>query len=359
MTVDQRPFHLDYRRSLDGLRGVAILLVLIAHGQMFSTDGYSFIAVNTFFVLSGFLITCLLILEYDQSNDISLRHFYFRRALRLLPALMTMLLAYVVIVFLMDPRRLAMQEMYEALRALFYFTNWAQIFYIGRNVSLAHTWTLSIEEQFYIVWPVLLLFFLRKQSRNSLLCWVLLGVFLSVATRIVLLLGCNIQCFYSSRLARSPDTRADSLLLGCYVGILVSSNLLPQWRWFAKVLKISAVISCIGLLIMGRLWFNGTWMVCVGWLLASVFAAIIIAHLVSASRGWIHRIFENPVLVYVGQISYGLYVWHFPIERFMQQHQLPWQNLMYLPPAFLVALASYYLIERPCLRLKARFARVG
>jgi len=357
MTFSQRSFHLGHHRSLDGLRGVAILLVLIVHGEILLTSSYGFIGVNTFFVLSGFLITCLLIQEYDKSNDISLRYFYIRRALRLLPALITMLLVFVAVAFLSDPRKKAFQELYEALRALFYFTNWAQIFSIGQTSSLAHTWSLSIEEQFYFIWPVLLLFLLRKNSRNSLLSWVLLGVFLSVATRILLFLGTN-TVSNPDRLAVGWDTRADSLFLGCYVGILVSSKLLPNWKWFAKALKISAMISCVGLLMIGIFHTNAPWMICIGWFLASVFAAILIAHFGSASSGLLHRFFENPILVYIGKISYGLYIWHFPILMFMRQHQLPWQHLMYLPPVFLVVLASYYLIEKPFLRLKDRFARV-
>jgi peptidoglycan/LPS O-acetylase OafA/YrhL len=359
MTFGKRSFHLGYHRSLDGLRGVAILLVLITHGGILSESGYGFVGVNTFFVLSGFLITCLLILEYEKSNDISLRLFYIRRGLRLLPALITMLLVFVTVAFLSDPRKKAFQEMYEALRALFYFTNWAQIFSIGQTNSLAHTWSLSIEEQFYFIWPVLLLFLLRKNSRNSLLCWVLLGAFLSVTTRVLLSLGTITAVSNISRLVVGWDTRADSLFLGCFVGILVSSKLLPNWKWFAKALKISAMISCVGLLVIGIFHADAPWMICIGWFLASMFAAILVAHFGFASNGLLHRFFENPILVYIGQISYGLYIWHFPILIFMQQHQLPWQHLMYLLPVSIVVLASYYLIERPCLRLKTRFARVN
>jgi len=268
-----------------------------------------------------------------------------------------MLLIFVTIAFLSDPRRKAFQELYEALRALFYFTNWAQIFSIGQTSSLAHTWSLSIEEQFYFIWPVLLLLLLRKNSRNSLLCWILFGVFLSAYTRAVLYLGDDIKHSLGC-VNNNPEMRADSLLLGCLVGVLVSSNLLPRSNRFTKALKKVAIMSGIGLPIVGI--FNPTipWMICVGWLLASVFAATLIAHLVSTSHGLMHWIFENPILVYIGQISYGLYIWHFPILTFMAQHRLPWQHLMYLLPVLIVALASYYLIEKPFLRLKGRFARV-
>jgi len=358
MTSDGQLFHLGYHRSLDGLRGVAILLVLFFHGGILLTGGAGFIGVDTFFVLSGFLITSLLIMEYDESNDISLRHFYLRRALRLLPALLTMLLVFVTIAFLSEPRRDVIQEVYGALQALFYFTNWAIMFSIGTTSAFGHTWSLSLEEQFYLVWPLLLLFFLRKSDRKSLLCWVLLGMFLSAATRVLLFVGSSVWAHHSDRMLVGPDTRADSLLAGCFAGIVVSSNLLPRWNLFIKALKISAMISIIGLVLIGCFHPRTPWMMCVGWLLTSVFAAILITHLVSNSHSGIHWVFENPILVYIGRISYGLYVWHYPILIFMKQHQLPWQNLGYLPPVFVVTLASYYLIESPCLRLKGRFARI-
>ena len=195
MISNERPFKLGYLRGLDGLRGVLILMVLVCHGGLLP-NGYGFVAVNAFFVLSGFLITCLLVLEYDQSNDISLRRFYLRRALRLLPALVTMLFVFMVIAYLTDSRTEVFQEMHQALWALFYSTNLAQIlqaYPVGHAEPFAHTWSLSLEEQFYFVWPLLLLFLLRRNSCKSLLCWIMLGVYLSVGTRILLYLGTNLS----------------------------------------------------------------------------------------------------------------------------------------------------------------------
>ena len=143
-------FHLGYRPKLDGIRGMAILLVLLDHGNLLG-DGFGFIGVNTFFVLSGFLITCLLIEEYDKTATISFKRFYLRRALRLLPVLTAMLIAFVIFVFLFDPHGRAVREFHEALCAFFYFSNWAAIYNLGRHISLLHTWSLSVEEQFYIV----------------------------------------------------------------------------------------------------------------------------------------------------------------------------------------------------------------
>jgi peptidoglycan/LPS O-acetylase OafA/YrhL len=364
MNPVQAQFHLGYHRSLNGLRGVAILFVLLSHGGV-TAPGFGFIAVNTFFVLSGFLITCLLIEEYDKFNGISLKYFYFRRMLRLLPALIVMLLVFLVFAFLMDPHGRAVRELQESLFALFYFTNWADAYHIGRHISLLHTWSLSVEEQFYIIWPGILLWLLSKTSRSSLLCWIFLAAFISVIIRISLFVGDNT---YTSgnifppdplRLLLGTDTRADSLLLGCFAGVLLSSNLAPRREWFMKILKISAMASGIGLLLMGTCNNESPWMIYFGWFLASVFAMTLIIHLVSGSQSLIRLFLENAVLVYVGEISYGLYVWHYPILIAMQQHHLPYKNLIYLLPVFPVVLLSYYLIEKPCLRLKNQFQRVS
>lgn len=363
MTLAAPRFHLGHRPGLDGIRGVAILLVLLVHGGILE-GGFGFIGVNTFFVLSGFLITCLLIEEYDRTSNISFRQFYLRRALRLLPALITMLLLFVAFSFVFDPYKRALRETYEALSALFYFSNWAGIYHIGRHISLAHTWSLSIEEQFYIVWPAILLFALSKTTRSSLLCWITLATVAAVLVRISLWVGGttnvsgNILPENPDRLVAGTDTRADSLLLGCFAGVLISSNMLPQKIWFRNLLRGAAMAAGPGLLALGVCWITSPFMICAGWLLASVLAAALILHLVSADPGPLHYILQNSFLVFVGEISYGLYVWHFPILKAMEQHQLPRQYMSYLLLVVPVVLCSYYFIERPCLKFKRRFQKV-
>ena len=363
MNAIPTPFRLGYRPSLNGLRGVAIIFVLFSHGGMVN-GGFGFFAVNTFFVLSGFLITCLLVEEYDKTNDVSLRRFYFRRALRLLPALAVMLVVFVAFSFLIDPYKRAVHEMYEALSTFFYFSNWARIYHFGRHLSLAHTWSLSVEEQFYILWPGILLVLLSRTTRSSLLCWVSLAVFLAVVARIGLFmldttnLSGNVLPVSPTRLMAGTDARADSLLLGCLAALLISSDVLPQKGGFKIFLKIAATASGLGLLWLGTRWEFSANMICWGWLAGSVFAVMLILHLVSGTRGWLHWIFENQILVYIGQISYGLYLWHYFILIAMQQHQLPWKNMLYLMPVIPIVLMSYYFIEKPCLKFKKRFQMV-
>jgi peptidoglycan/LPS O-acetylase OafA/YrhL len=359
MTPSATPFHLGYRPALDGLRGIAILFVLLDHGGWLS-DNYGFLGVNTFFVLSGFLITALLVAEFDQTGGICFRQFYLRRALRLLPALAAVLVLFVAFSFAFDPFKRAVREVYEALAALFYFTNWSSIYHLGRHISLAHTWSLSLEEQFYIVWPVILLLLLRKSNRPSALCWIALGAFLAIVVRMALFVGAttnlsgNILPISPDRLVCGTDTRADSLLVGCFAGVLLTSNLLPSPARFAKWLRVAAWVSLPGFVAFGLTWLYSPWMICAGWLLASVCVLVIILHVLSSPAALLHRLLENCILVYTGRISYGLYLWHFPILKAMEQHHWPIRNMVYLTVVLPVTLLSYYLIEKPFLRLKKR-----
>ena len=355
MSQQRQPFLLGHRRCLDGLRGVAILLVLLDHGGMCG-DGFGFIGVNTFFVLSGFLITSLLVTEWEQCGFISLRDFYFRRALRLFPALLTMLAVFVVYVLLTTSGKKTGEDLRETFWALFYFTNWAKIFELGPSLELAHTWSLSIEEQFYFVWPALLGFLLPRNNRSSLMCWICLGVVISVSIRIYLLVASPVLSL--DHLTCGLDTRADSLLLGGLVGVLITSQILVPFSHRNFFWSCLSIVSVLGLLALCH-FIVVREIIYFSWLLASIFAAAVIAHLTFTVGSLAHRILENGILVYIGQISYGLYIWHFPILNALKQHQLPWQNMAYLIPVTPVVLLSYYFIEKPCLRWKLRFQKIN
>jgi len=158
------------------------------------------------------------------------------------------------------------------------------------------------------------------------------------------------------------EARADSLLLGAFAAVLATSNLLPCQSWLKKVLPAAAIVSGLGLLIIATPttatpWQVSMWSVGLGWSLDSIFGMVLVlyAALPASSEEAAKWILGNSVLVYIGQISYGIYIWHFPILMALQQFQLPWRHLAYLVPVFPIVLISYYLIERPCLHLKSRF----
>jgi peptidoglycan/LPS O-acetylase OafA/YrhL len=358
MTAITSSFRLGHRPGLDGLRGMAILLVLADHGGWLN-DGFGFLGVNTFFVLSGFLITSLLVLEWEQYGKISYSSFYLRRALRLLPALISMLIAFTVYELIAFSGQQLKDNLHEVLYALFYMMNWDKVFQLGQTLELAHTWSLSLEEQFYFCWPLLLAFFLRKTTRSSLLCWVALGAIISVTIRILLQVGDADAPFGSpDRLTNGLDTRADALLLGCFVGIAATSNLLAGLKKTARVSGVLSLLAGAGLVFLGTNRPDTARMADVGWLTESVLAAFIIAQLITCSGSLMHYVLENRVLVYIGKISYGLYIWHFPILRALEKHNLPWRNMSYCIPTLVVALGSFYLIERPFLRWKTKFQQV-
>lgn len=346
-------FHLGYQRSLDGLRGLAIVMVLLYHGKIVG-NGFGFIGVNTFFVLSGFLISSLLVEEWDKSGTINFRHFYIRRALRLLPALIVLLMVFAIFVSVTMPIAHWKQEATGIFAALFYFTNWAQIFSVHISPFLGHTWSLSIEEQFYILWPMLLLWLLRTQKRLSVACWITLGAIISAAARFLLFMGTDAANQNPDHLTAGLDMRADSLLVGCAAGVAVASNISFDGNFARKLLPFAAIVSFFGLFILATVPPLKSWMVCFGWLMASIFAVILVLKLTTAA-GWLKMFFENPVLVQTGRISYGLYLWHYTVLIALQQNNWPWEHLVYLLWVVPVVLASYYLIERPCLRLKKLF----
>ena len=167
-------FRLGYRPSLDGLRGVAVLVVMAHHAYVPFFRGGG-VGVDIFFVLSGFLITSLLLEEWRRTQDISLRGFYIRRGLRLLPALF-MLLLVLQAYALLRMRGDAFWEMEKAIGAVLgYFGNWVAALGLYDMRVLSHTWSLSIEEQFYFLWPIILLLMLRSRWKRTRILGALLS----------------------------------------------------------------------------------------------------------------------------------------------------------------------------------------
>lgn len=349
-----------YLPCLDGLRGVSILTIVLVHALLpdIRANGFgaAFIGVNTFFVLSGFLITSLLLTEWDEYGAISLRRFYARRSLRLLPALALVLVTLVAWSF-MRSTAFGFASLRDSLFPAFYVSNWARALGFDRPVLFAHTWSLSIEEQFYLLWPLTLLFLLKRTtSRASLIRYLLVTLFVFVTLRILLVAGGA----SANRVFNGTDTRADSLLVGCLVAMLLGSGLYQPIPWLKSLVGFGAWIA---VLLLARLSFrhdfNRPFAENVLFSLCSLGAGLVILEIVTHESGLLSRLFSQRWLVYSGKVSYGLYLWHAAI--FQQIFGRGWSRPQELLIAFLLTatctLGSYYLVECPCLEFKRRFAR--
>ena len=344
-------YPLGYHAGLDGLRGTMTLGVMAAHVREAWCPG-SFVYMDTFFLMSAYLITALLLKGWGRNGSIGFARFYWRRVLRLFPAFYVMLAAFCVLaLFLPDTRG----HLTQALVAGLYISNWTRAFGVEMPQFLGHTWSLAIEEQYYLLWPLLLAGLLKWSGlRLRSVAIVLLAALGFAAWRSWLAFdGAPIE-----RLYNGTDTRADALLIGCALGLALA---LPQVRDNAAVQRFCramALPAVLVLLVAGyTLQWQMRWMYAGGSVLFSCVSAVLVAALVLPHRSLAHRVFELPPLVFLGRICYGLYVWHFPIYnalRFGLGLSDTWVAGVGIPLTFAVATLSYRYIERPFLAIKDR-----
>ncbi len=353
------PFRLGYRRWLDGLRGAAILFVLAFHFQLLRGGS---LGVDIFFVLSGFLITTLLVEEKQRTGSIRLPLFYGRRFLRLFPALAVLLAAFAVHTLITSPPEKLGDRWQELIVAGLYLTNCPDL--TGTNFTLlGHTWSLSVEEQFYLIWPALLCLLFRFQaSRRHIVTFVAVGIVASCALR----LGLHRQHLIfggesidTNRLYNGLDTRADALLAGCLASLLITWNYLPTAGRFITWLKPASVLAAVGLAYALYRWDMGSAQYYDGmFTVVAICSATVLIRLVLAPSRWALAILEWRPLVAVGQVSYGLYLFHQPIiwvVKDIDAWPMPVRVVVALTATIAMTLLSYFLVERPCLRLKDRW----
>jgi len=352
---------MKYIKSFDGLRAISIIFVLLAHlGVYLYLQGNYFMitrvwplfsgetGVTIFFVLSGFLITGILLNELNGTGSIRLKQFYIRRALRLLPAL---LIFFIAVAILMRFHLIAVSRM-SFFYSFFYMYNFVPL---GIYISeLAHTWSLAVEEQFYFTWPFILVFFNSKKAFYA-------GILLVIICIIVKLVLPHVMVTVDNQAVPVTDHfRTNRWFLPAVAPIIIGSLaaiIIADRPYIAQMLfgnkKQNMVIFFI--LFFSPIFLPDTWLE-----LAFIFQAIgvvfFLATLLFNQSDRISRALEVTPLVYIGKISYGIYIFQGLFLRngpggslFINKFPL---NIIL---TFLCAVLSYHLIEKPVLRLKTKF----
>jgi peptidoglycan/LPS O-acetylase OafA/YrhL len=330
-------------RPLDGIRGLAVLAVVGSHTFGWLSGGA--LGVDMFFVLSGFLITSLLVAEHERTGQVDYLAFYRRRAYRLGPALLIALAIAVPLIYGPLSGELSVARPVAIIAVLLYVANWVSLAHPNGMGPLDHTWSLSIEEQFYLLWPAgLALLFRRGTAPSRIVTGLLVGAG-GVAVLRAGLWGAtgDIGWYYAT------ITRADDLLIGCAMAI--TARLLPAR--LPRVPAAAAWASAVGLgalmLATNRLspvLFYG------GFTLAALLSAALIAHSIKEPASSASRALSWSPLVYVGRISYGLYLYHFMIFQWVHTTSLSplGQHVVEYVLSAVIAVASFHLVERPLLR---------
>ncbi len=310
--------------ALDGLRGLAILAVMGLHTSPAILPG-GFLGVDLFFVLSGFLITYLLVREREKFGSIRLGHFYLRRLLRLSPALWFLLIVVGLGTAILGTRHELTVFRRTLPSLLFYFYNWRLALPPCPEVPrfVEHLWSLAIEDQFYLVWPVLLAGLLALRVRRRwVLALVLIAIVGAAFLRIAIapLPGAANGPVVIRRLYVGTDSRADSLFAGCFVGLLAGWGLGPKTTrglaalrfaaWPAAGLLLFHFLACSmdpGTKMHRYLYFRG------GFTIMAASAALLIAALIWSPPARMARFLETHALRWVGAVSYGAYLWNIPV----------------------------------------------
>ena len=348
-----------YIPAIDGLRAFAVFAVILYHmGIPWAKGGL--LGVTVFFVISGYLITGLLTAEWESTRTINLPQFWLRRVRRLFPAIVTVIVVMAAVFAFASPLLLTKMRP-DIIPGLFWFENW---WYIFRDLSyfeaagapspLTHFWSLAIEEQFYLVWPILLLgaFKAGAKKKNVRRACLVLAVISAVAMAVM-----YDPAGDPSRVYYGTDTRAFSLLIGAWLSFawpgaqLTDKGTRNVPATSVRALDAAGVVAFLGIVAM-CVFVSGYahFMYYGGLVLCSVLSAVVIAVL-AHPRSMFARVAASKPLVWIGQRSYGMYLWHFPIIELLEPRNatmLPWWiHLVEIALVIVISHLSYQYIETP------------
>ncbi len=351
-----QPPSMGYVPALDGLRALAVIAVVFYHAKFSWMQG-GFIGVEVFFVVSGFLITSLLLEEAEENHSVALKQFWYRRARRLLPALFVMLVAVSAWALLFSDYKVG-QLRHDFLSAVFYFSNWWQVFFSDVPYFapkdpplLRHLWSLAVEEQWYLLWPFAFIALLRWRRSRARAAQTLVGVAVAIMVLTGLLYsGANpdrVNFLYLSTL-----TRSTGLLLGAAGALLWRPWTMTGRARVAEIpertLTAAAGGSSVLLAVLAvSLTVDGAFLYRGGLVLVTLSSLVLVATAVHPNAIGVQRIFGSRPLVEVGKRSYGLYLWHWPIFLFAGARDSAGKFLFAMVITIAVTEASYRFIEEP------------
>ena len=347
-----------YITGLDGIRAIAVIMVLAYHLKL-ALFKSGFLGVTVFFVLSGYLITGILISEVEEEGTIDLKNFWLRRIRRLVPAVMSMAVVIIFVSAVVN-RIIFTKGCKDFLASVLGFNNWWQIFNkvsyfeaAGVPSPFTHCWSLAIETQFYLIYPLIFLavYKLAKGRGNGRAKRGLLiaGVTLLLALISVILMAVLFNPQQdASRVYYGTDTRVFSLLFGALLAILWEYRMVPR-RLSASVNMVLGSVSFAVLLVMtiaingsSNFWYRG------GQFFGTILTVLMV-YAVSGRKTWLSRFLSNPVLKWIGDRSYSIYLWHYPIILLISKGIKAswWITLIEIVLSVVLAELSYRFIETP------------
>ncbi|WP_068253908.1 acyltransferase family protein [Janibacter corallicola] len=360
--MSESPVPRGYRPPLDGLRGISVIAIVLFHaGATWVAGGYW--AVNVFFIVSGYLITGLLLAEYDRWGTIDLVKFYVRRARRLLPALVTTVALTAVATRFLLGTSMPETSKGDAISSLFYVANWrfiltGQSYFaeFGSASPFRHMWTLAIEEQYYLIFPTLLLVLLTWLRRKWHVTWGLVVLIGASATLMFLLRpepGAD-----TSRIYYGTDTRMQDIFSGCALALAVwaaRTRDLARLASRRRLLDVVGVIGAVGLIAALLLLQLFHWVYPWGYLLFNTgFVVLVLGVVEIAPGGLLARVMSVGPLVWVGKLSYSLYLVHWPVIVLLDESVTGLDGMalfaLRMAISFPLAAGSYYFIENPVRR---------
>lgn len=352
---DRKPINPRYMPGLDGVRAVAVIAIIIYHLNPQWLSG-GFLGVDTFFVISGYLITSLLLIEYHNTGKIELMSFWLRRVKRLIPAVLFLVMGVIVLSLIFMPTEIQKVRA-DSIAAIFYVSNW---WYIMQNVDyfeqfavqpLKHLWSLAIEEQFYLVFPIVLLSLLSfiRRLKSIRIIFLILLVISMIAMMVLYVPNENVARVYFG-----TDTRIQTLLMGVLLALVW-----PPFQLKAKVNRqMRTMIDTAGVVGLAILFIcfkfvseTNSILYYGGFFLISTVTLLVIASSVHPS-GYFAKFLGNKVFTFIGSRSYSLYLWHYPIivlihHQFVQGQIPPLVYVVEILLMVLMAEFSYKFIEQP------------